>query len=68
MFQSIDRYFRKIGNSVHILVWISKGLSDECIKHPATSHNSLAPSLSYICIRPSITFDGQCLKQDSHIY
>ena len=42
------RYFKKIGNTDGILSWKSKGLSDENIKPPTTSDNSLAPALSYI--------------------
>ena len=37
------RYFKKIGNNDHISSWESKGLSDEKIKLPATSDDSLAP-------------------------
>ena len=47
MFQPIYRCFKKIGNTDHISVWKSKGVSDESIKPPATSDNSLAPSLDY---------------------
>ena len=35
---------------------------------PATTNNSFAPSLNYICVRPRIKFDGQCLKQDNVIF
>ena len=35
-----------IGNSVHVLVRKSKGLSNGSIKAPAISDNSLAPSLT----------------------
>ena len=44
VFQPIYRYFGMIGNIDHISVWKSKGLSDENIKPPATSDNSLPPS------------------------
>ena len=40
------KYFKKIGNTDYISMWKSKGLSDEVIKPPATSDNSLAPALS----------------------
>ena len=45
-------------------MWISKGLSDEIIKPPNTSDNSLAPALSYIGNRTRVKFDGFYLKQD----
>ena len=64
MFQPIYRYFEKISNGIHISAWKSKGLSDEIMKPPATSGNSLAPSLNYIGFRPRIRFDGKYLKQD----
>ena len=38
---------------------------DESIKPPSTSDNSLAPALSYICIKIRVKFDGGCLKQDN---
>ena len=47
-----------------ILAWKSKGLSDENIKPPAASDNSLALPLSYSGVRPRIKFNGQYLKQD----
>ena len=64
VFQPIFRYFKNIGNTYNISTWKSKGLSDEIIKSPATSGNSLSPSLNYIDFRLKIKFDGQCLKQD----
>ena len=48
MFHTVLRCFLKSANSDNISVWKSKGLSDENIKLPATSNNSLAPSLNYI--------------------
>ena len=46
VFQPIYRYFKKLRNTERISSWKSKGLSDEIIKPPATSDNSLAPALS----------------------
>ena len=46
VFQQVYKYFKKIGNTNYISMWKSKGLSDEVIKPPATSDNSLAPALS----------------------
>ena len=44
-------------------MWKSKGLSDEVIKPPTTSGNSLAPALSYIGNKARVKFNGSCLKQ-----
>ena len=57
-------YFKKIGNTVHISSWEFEGLSDEIIKPPIASDNSLAPALNYIGNKPRVKFDGSCLKQD----
>ena len=44
------RYFKKTGNNDRILAWKSNGFSDESIKPPAASNNSLAPMLNYVRI------------------
>ena len=44
-------------------MWKSKRLSDETIKIPATSDNSLPLSLNDIGFRTELKFDGHCLKQ-----
>ena len=48
------RYFKKIGSIDYISEYKSKGSSDEIIKPPNTSDNSLAPALSYIGNKKSI--------------
>ena len=58
------KYFKKIGNTDYISLWKSKELSDEIIKAPSTSTNSLAPALSYIGHKTRVKFYGSCLKQD----
>ena len=58
------RYFKKIDNGNHISPWKSEGFSDESIKPPATSNNSLAPSLNYVGGKTKVKFEGFCLKQD----
>ena len=40
-FHPVHRYFKKIGNSVHIFTRKFKGFSDKSIELPATSDNSL---------------------------
>ena len=72
VFQPIFKSFKIniINNAAnYVLLWKSKGLSDETIKPPATSDNSLAPALSYYY--PSkirVKFTGTCLKQDKTTY
>ena len=63
VFQSMYRYFKRIGNTDYLSLWKSKGLSDEVIKPPTTSGNSLAPALSYIGNKARVKFNGTCLKQ-----
>ena len=57
-------YSKKNAKTNHISAWKSEGQSDEGIRIPSTSDNSLAPALSYIGIKTSVKFDGGCLKQD----
>ena len=51
----------------YIFSWQSKGLSNENIKPPTTSDNSLTPELNYYGPKTKIKFTGSCLKQSSHI-
>ena len=50
------RYYKKIGNTDPISSWKSKELSDQKIKPPATSNNSL--SLNYIGTKIRVQFEG----------
>ena len=71
VFQPIFRYFKinMIGVANYVLSWKSKGLSDETIKPPSTSDNSLTPALNYYCAsKIRIKFTGTCLKQDKIIF
>ena len=45
----------------------SKGLSDESIKLPTTSDNSLNPELNYYGTKTRVKFAGSCLEQSSHV-
>ena len=70
VFLPINKYFNL--NSVvnaddYVLSWQSKGLSNESIKPPRTTDNSLTPELNYYGTKTKITFTGSCLKQSSHI-
>ena len=63
VFQPMYSYFKRISNTDYISQWKSKGLSDEIIKPPTTSDNSLAPALNYNGNKTRIKFTGSCLKQ-----
>ena len=45
-----------------VLSWQSKGLSNESIKPPTTSNNSLNPRLNYNDTKRKVQFTGSCLK------
>ena len=55
-----------IANCNYILVWKSKAFSDESIKSPAASNNSLDPALNHIKLR--VNFDVSCLKQEKETF
>ena len=55
--------FQPIANTLYISSWKSKGLSDETIKPPATSDNSLTPLIDYLGNKIRLKFSGSCLKQ-----
>ena len=48
VFQPMYRYFKLISNAKYISSWISKGLSDESIKPPATSDNNFSQLVDYL--------------------
>ena len=49
-------------------MWQSKGLSDEIIKSPATSDNSLTPLIDYVGNKIRLKISGSCLKQSKLQY
>ena len=51
-----------------MLSWQSKGLSNESIKPPATSNNSLNPRLSYNDTKIKVKFTGSYLKQPKFMF
>ena len=65
VFQPINRYFKVIYNTKYISSWKSKGLSDETIKPPATSDNTLSPLIDYLDSKIRLKFNGDCLKQQN---
>ena len=65
VFQPLNKYFQvnTINATVNVLLWKSKGLSDESIKPNRTTDNSLAPVLNYYGTKARVRFAGSCLKQ-----
>ena len=51
VFQPMNKYFKVIADRKYVSSWKSKGLSDESIKPPATSDNSLTPLLVIVVIK-----------------
>ena len=65
IFQPLNKYFKVgDGNFYYVLSWTSKGLSNESIKPPTTSDNSLTPILNYYGTKTKVSFDMSCLKQE----
>ena len=48
VFQPMNQYFKTIAVTKYILSSKPKGLSDESVKPPATSDDSLSPSIDYL--------------------
>ena len=67
VFQPIHRYFTLITNTNHISSWKSKGLSDESIKPPTASDNSLAPAINNYGSKRRVKFARSCLKQSNKL-
>ena len=63
VFQPMYRYFEMITNADYISSWKFKGLSNESIKPPTTSDNSLNPALNHYGTKIRVKFTGSCLKQ-----
>ena len=57
-----------VGIIDRVLSWQSKGLSNESIKPPTTSDNSLTTELNYYGTKIRIKFTRSCLKQSDHIF
>ena len=66
VFLPMRKYFKLnsvVGVIDRVLSWQSKGISNESIKPPTTSNNSLNPRLSYNDTKIKVQFTGSCLKQ-----
>ena len=61
------RYFTLITNTHYVSLWKSKGLSDESIKPPTTSDNSLAPAINKYGNKIRVKFARSCLKQSNKL-
>ena len=68
VFQPMYRYFKMITNTDYISSWKSKGLSNESIKPPTTSDNSLNPRLSYYGTKIRVQFTRSCLRQPKFMF
>ena len=65
VFQTVCKYFKMVSaNDSNILLWKSKGSSDESIKRPSTSNKMLNPSLDYVGTKARVKFNGAFLKQE----
>ena len=66
---STIRYFKLNNNTSNILLWKSKGLSDNANKLSSTSNNSLTLTINYYYpSKMRVKFTGSCLKQDKVIF
>ena len=63
VFDTSYKYF-KISNSTNRNLKKSKGLSNESIKPPSTTNNTLDPLLKNLGGKARVEFKGSCLKQD----
>ena len=71
VFLPMGKYFKLnsvVNTTDYVLSWQYKGISNECIKLPTTSDNSLTPELNYYGNKTRIKFTRSCLKQLDHIY
>ena len=65
------KYFKLnsvVGVTDYVLSWQSKGLSNESIKPPTASNNSLNPRLSYYGTKVRVQFRISCSKQPNHLF
>ena len=69
IFQPLYYTLKRLGNTEKIVLWKSKGLSTEKLITPATTDNSLSPSVSWYA-NPNfcLVFKGSCLEQKNATY
>ena len=71
VFLPMGKYFKLnsvVGAIDRALSWRSKGKSNESIKPPTTSNNSLTPELNYYDTKTRVKFIRSCLKQSKISY
>ena len=68
VFQPMQRNFTTIAHTKYISEWKPKGLSDESIKPPATSDNSLSPLIDFLDNKIRLKFNRICLTQNKLTY
>ena len=71
VFLPMGKYFKLysvVNTADYVLSWQSKGISNESIKPPTTTNNSLTPELNYYGTKTRVKFTRSCLKQSDHIY
>ena len=71
VFLPMGKYFKLnsfVGVIDRVLSWQSKGISNESIKTPTTSNNSLTPELNYYGTKARVKFIKSCLKQSKISY
>ena len=61
------RYLKRVVNSASVLLWKSKGLSDENITPSSALHYFVNPSLNYLGTKTRVRFSGT-LKQEKITY
>ena len=64
VFQPMYRYFRLMTNTSNILLWQSRGLSNESITRPNTD---VSPSINYVGNKIKMKFNGSRLKQSNKV-
>ena len=71
VFLPLRKYFKLnsvVNTADYVSSWQSKGISNENIKPPTTSDNSLTLELNYYGTKTRVKFTRSCFKQSSHIY
>ena len=64
IFHPLNKYFQLITNTLSVLPWQSKGLSNENIDPPRTS---LSSSINFVGNKIRLKFTGSCLKQSNKL-
>ena len=68
IFQTINRYLKMIANTDYVSSRKPKGLPAENITPPATSDNSLTPTMSYYGTKMRVKFTESCFEHPKVSY